>query len=67
LVIRKILITNKKNTIFTIQNNVFENMEGDVNSPSIKQKALRLIGNTDDPNEYCAKLGSGILYVKRKK
>ena len=64
MVVRKIIITNQHGTIFTVRNNVFGKMEGDVDSPSIKQKALALISNNDDPDTYRGKLGRGILYVK---
>jgi len=62
--VKRIVIINKENTVFTIRNRVFRELKGDVDTSPIKRKALALIANSDDPKKYTAKLGKSVLYIQ---
>lgn len=61
MIISKIIITDSRGYVFTMDNNVLDEDEEEL---VLIQKSLSEIANGDDPNLYEIERRKGILYVR---
>lgn len=61
MIISKIIITDKRGYVFTVNNKVLDEDEEDF---VLIQKSLSEIANGDNPNLYTLERKKGLIYVK---